>query len=147
VRAPDVEAYLHRNIPLSAAMGVRVLDGGPDHVVLEAPLHPNVNHHDTAFGGSVTTLAILAGWAHVHLRLEALGFKGHTVIQQSSIDFVAPASASFRATCEGATEAGWNRLSRMLARYGKGRIRVEASVESDGHPVAYFKGAYVALPG
>jgi thioesterase domain-containing protein len=128
-------------------MGVKVVDGGPDRVVLVAPLEPNVNHHDTAFGGSVTTLAILAGWAHVHLRLEALGFEGHTVIQRSFIDFVAPASAPFQATCEGATEAGWGRLRRMLARYGKGRISVEATVESDGHAVAYFRGDYVALTG
>lgn len=142
----EIEAYLHRHIPLAAAMGVRVIEGGPDTFVLEAPLGPNINHRETAFGGSVGALAMLAGWSHVHFRLRSEGLDGSTVIQRSSIDFVAPANGPFRASCTGADSAAWRRLRRSVERYGKGRIHVDSVVQSAGHVVAQFQGAYVVLP-
>ena len=81
-----VEAYLHEHIPLSAAMGTRVVRADPAEVRLEAPLEPNLNHRATAFGGSVAALAILAGWTVVHLRLRTEGVEARTVIQRSDED-------------------------------------------------------------
>jgi thioesterase domain-containing protein len=140
-----VQAYLYENIPLAAAMEVRVIEGGPKRVILEAPLGPNVNHRDTAFGGSVVTLAILAAWAQVQLRLQDRGVRGHTVIQRSTIEYVKPARAGFRVVCEGSIEEDWDRLCRAVDRFGKGRIRLEATVESGGREVARFRGDYVAF--
>jgi thioesterase domain-containing protein len=145
LRENEVQEYLYRHIPLSEAMGVRVVEAGPERVVLEAPLAPNVNHRDTAFGGSVVTLAILTAWAHVHFRLRARGFRGHTVIQRSSIEYTAPASTAFRAICDGAGEEEWARLCRAVDRHGKGRIHMAARVETEGREVARFEGDYVAL--
>ena len=48
----EVEQYLHRHIPLSAAMGIRVRLATPHRVELWAPLAPNINHQSTVFGGS-----------------------------------------------------------------------------------------------
>lgn len=59
----DLQAYLHRQIPLSAAMQVSVVSATLDSVVLSAPLAPNINHKYTAFGGSVSALGILAAWS------------------------------------------------------------------------------------
>lgn len=59
----ELEADLHGNIPLTQAMQVRVLEIGPDSVRLGAPLSANINHHRTAFGGSLATLATLAAWS------------------------------------------------------------------------------------
>jgi hypothetical protein len=49
-----LEQYLHEHIPLSAAMGVKVVQADPQCVVLTAPLAPNINHRDTVFGGSAS---------------------------------------------------------------------------------------------
>ena len=57
-----LETYLHDHIPLSRAMAVRVVTSAPGHVELAAPLEPNINVHGTAFGGSVSTLGVLAAW-------------------------------------------------------------------------------------
>src|SRR5262245_21829556 len=67
--ALEVERYLHQNIPLSAAMGVRVGSATPHRVELAAPLAPNINHQSTVFGGSASALAMLSAWTLVHLGL------------------------------------------------------------------------------
>ncbi len=59
----ELEAYLHQTIPLSRAMAVSVIELNPESVVLGAPLAPNVNVHETAFGGSAAALALLAAWS------------------------------------------------------------------------------------
>src|SRR6185312_7839954 len=54
VESPEalLERYLHEQIPLSAAMGLRARVATSECVQLVAPLGPNVNHNDTIFGGS-----------------------------------------------------------------------------------------------
>lgn len=143
-----VEAYLHEHIPLAASMGVRVLIAARDEVVLQAPLEPNLNHRDTAFGGSVAAVSILAGWTLVHRRLHEEGIAGRrTVIQASTVHYVAPVDAAFRATCATPDPSEWARFLRTLTRKGKARIRVEADVTCRGTLAATFEGAYVALEG
>jgi thioesterase domain-containing protein len=141
----ELEAYLHEHIPLSAAMGVQVVECVGDRVALSAPLPPNRNHRDTAFGGSVVTLAILAGWARVHLGVARAGHSVHTVIQRSSVSYEAPIVSSFQAICEPIPESSWDRLIRSLDRRGRRRVHLDVRIEADGSVVARFRGAYVAL--
>lgn len=141
-----VEAYLHEHIPLAAAMGVRVIAATVHEVILEAPLEPNLNHRDAAFGGSVAAVSILAGWTLVHRRLHEEGISGRrTVIQASSVHYVAPVDTAFRATCQSPPPTAWARFLRTLARKGRARVWVEAEVTSRGTLAARFEGAYVAL--
>ena len=53
-----IERYLHEHIPLTTHMevGVDRIDG--TGVRLTAPLAPNINHRQTAFGGSVAALRL-----------------------------------------------------------------------------------------
>ena len=140
-----MEAYLHEHIPLSAAMGITVVESSPERTVLEAPLGPNLNHRATAFGGSISTLAILTGWVHVHFRLRSEGHAVHTVIHRSTVDYTAPITSTFRATCERVSDAPWARLCRGLDRHNKGRVHVDVQIESGTAHVSHFRGAYVAL--
>ncbi len=142
-----MEAYLRKHIPLTAGMDVRVLEAGPEGVRLEAPLEPNLNHRQTAFGGSVAALGILAGWTLIHVRLRAEGYVTRTVIQGSAVHFDAPIHGSFRAVCGRVGDEAWNRFIRALTRRGKGRLHVAGHIESEGKIVATFSGAYVALRG
>jgi thioesterase domain-containing protein len=142
-----VEAYLHTHIPLSAAMGARVVGATPGTVRLAAPLAPNLNHRSTAFGGSVATLAILAGWTGVHLRLHREELDGHTVIQRSDVAYLKPVTGDFEAHTLPLDEGAWRRLRRSLARWGRGRIRVAVELTSGGETVGRMEGDYVVLSG
>jgi thioesterase domain-containing protein len=126
-------------------MGARVVRATGAEVVLAAPLPPNLNHRDTAFGGSVAALAILAGWTLVDLRLHDAGIHARTVIQSSRVDYVEPVEDVFEARATPPREPAWRRLFVGLERWGRGRIRLGVEVRSGGLTAATMEGAYVAL--
>jgi len=142
-----VEGYLHEHIPISRAMGIRVVEAGLERVALSAPLEPNVNHRSTVFGGSCASVAILAAWTLVHLRVQEAGIVGRVVIQRGATDYRLPIHGAFVATCDSPGEPAWERFIRALRRRGQARVELDAAVTSGGSIVASFSGAYVAIAG
>ena len=55
----NLEKYLHKHIPISSAMGVKVDVASSERVVLSAPFLNNINHKQTVFGGSLHAVATL----------------------------------------------------------------------------------------
>jgi thioesterase domain-containing protein len=146
LRSPaDTVRYLHRHIPVSAAMGVEVLANTPEGTVLRAPLAPNLNHRATVFGGSASAVAILAAWTWLHFVLRDADLACRVVIQRNQMDYLAPITGDFTAHCAGVAEAELEKLLRTLRRHGKGRVTVTARLEQDGNQVARFAGDYVAV--
>lgn len=142
-----VEAYLHEHIPISRAMGIRVVEATLDGVTLSAPLEPNVNHRSTVFGGSCASVAILAAWTLVHLRVQAAGIDGRVVIQRGATEYRLPIQGTFVATCASPGDPTWDRFIRALGRRGQARVELEVVVTSEDSVVASFSGAYVAIAG
>lgn len=143
--ARDLEAYLHAHIPLSAAMQVSVVSVSPEAVTLAAPLAPNINHRSTAFGGSVSTLAILSAWSLVNLRLKAEGHHTRLVIQSNRMDYDAPIESDFTATATLADPSAWLLFAKMLARKGRARIVVQSVVRCCDIVGGRFEGEFVAF--
>ncbi len=141
----DLETYLHTHIPLSAAMQVGVVASSPESVTLRAPLAPNINHRSTAFGGSVSTLAILSAWSLVNLRLKAEGLTTRLVIQSNRMDYDAPIESDFTATATLADTAAWPLFTRMLLRKGRARVVVQSVVRCGDAVGGRFEGEFVAF--
>src|SRR5476649_1974502 len=93
--AADLERFLHEQIPLTAAMGVRVTECDDAHLVLTAPLGPNRNHLQTAFGGSLHALATLSGYGLLWWLLRKP--QAHIVIRESTIQYERPVRDTLRA--------------------------------------------------
>jgi thioesterase domain-containing protein len=142
----DLEAYLHEHIPITAHMGIRVVRADLTGVTLSAPLEPNINHRSTVFGGSCASVAMLAAWALVLLRVRERGADARIVIQHGSIDYLTPIDAEFSATSHSPDEEPWSRFNRTLDRGRPARIELGSTVESEGVEVARFSGAYAAIP-
>jgi thioesterase domain-containing protein len=145
MQATDLERYLHDHIPLSRALAVRVEHLGPELVRLSAPLAPNLNHRRTAFGGSVASLAILAGWSWLLARLADRSPVPRLVIQEETVEYLAPIDAAFEAICAAPAETAWRRFERALDERGRGRLGLAADVTSEGRIAARFRGLYVAI--
>lgn len=141
----ELEHYLHEQIPLSRGMAVSVVSITPDGVVLEAPLAPNINHHETVFGGSATALALLAGWSLLHVRLRADGIANRLVIQRHTMEHERPISGPFTARSLLEQPHEWPRFTAMLARKGKARITVTCVLHQAGNPAGRLTGEFVAL--
>jgi thioesterase domain-containing protein len=142
---PHIERYLHSNIPLSAAMGVQVKVATPEHVQLAAPIGPNINHHQTVFGGSGVVLATLSAWTLLHLRLEHDRLPASLVIQRSSMEYEKPIAGDFEAVCKFSDDDSWQRFRTMFDRRGRARMTLTAHLLYETHEMGTFVGDFVAL--
>lgn len=146
MKADELQRYLHQHIPITKAMGVEVRLCRPDQVVLFAPLAPNINHRETVFGGSASTLAILSGWGLLQVALSCESIAARLVIQHNTMRYDKPIVDDFYAICRFDDTPRWSRFKTTLQRHGRARITVTSVLECQGGAVAGFEGQFVALP-
>lgn len=143
----ELTQYLHAQIPLTQAMGVTVASIDADAVALQAPLAPNINHRHSVFGGSAAALAMLAGWALLHVRLRAAGIAGRVVIQRNTMEYRHPILGPFLARATLEHPERWELFTRTLVRKRRARVAVSAAlgpVEHVERVAALFAGEFVA---
>jgi thioesterase domain-containing protein len=145
MQAKDLQAFLHDRIPLSAAMGVVVRTATLETVELAAPLAPNVNHRDTAFGGSASAVAILAAWSVLYVRMRAEGLSGRIVIRRNTMSYERPITDDFVAFASAPAAKDWARLRATLARRRTARIAVRSWLECQGESVGELEGEFAVL--
>jgi len=137
----DAEQYFHRQIPITRAMGVRVVAHDESQFVVEAPVGLNSNHLGTAFGGSINAVATLAAYGLVWLGLR--DHPVHVVVAESSIRFVRPVRETIRAICR-RPDPEWATFQTRFAEKGKAPITLSVTVVEAGQTAAEFEGIFVA---
>lgn len=136
---------LRQSMPITEALGLRVVDREGTGVILSAPLAPNVNHKGTAFAGSLNAAATLAGWGTIWLVLRDHGVQSHVVIQDSKVHYFRPIRGDFTARCKGPSAAAVERLVKAVMTKGRGRLELDVVIADEGGDAVKFHGRYVAL--
>lgn len=136
--------YLHTHIPISAAMGVELVSESAEQITLSAPFAPNINHQNTVFGGSIASVATLAAWTMIYVRLRRENLQGDLVVQRSSLDYLLPMRDVFTATCE-MDEAAWLKFTTIFAKRRKGRLHMSSNVYCDGKLGCRLTGDFVVI--
>lgn len=144
--ARDLEDFLHEKIPLTRAMGMRVLESNATHLRLEAPLEPNRNHLGTAFGGALHTMPILACYAALWMTLRDAGIDAHVIVRRSSADYKLPVTGPLRACAARPPAEISAGFIADLHRHKKARMELSAIVEGPARkPAVVFHGSFVAV--
>jgi len=139
----DLQQLLHREIPLSRAMEIRVSRCDSSLVELRAPLQPNINHKCTAFGGSLYSIAVLCGWSFVYRLLSSHQLSGHIVIQHSEVDYIRPLDGEICARCQYSDMARFEPFIKLYQRRGRSRIKLQVKLAHNGEDAVSFNGQYV----
>lgn len=151
------EEYLHAQIPITRAMGVSLesYDATTGRLVLAAPLDVNHNHLGTAFGGSLSALCTLAGYALLWLELarqngdetdQSPVTQAHVVVKESTISYRRPVKdAMIRVVCERPDADVMRTFHHQFAQKGKARVVLSCSVIEDAQICVEFTGTYVAI--
>lgn len=141
----DLEKYLHEQIPISSAMGVKVEVASRERIVLSASFLNNINHKQTVFGGSLHALATLTCWSLLHINLLEL-FKNpfQIVIASSEIKYIAPVTLNFKAECLHPDIDVWERFLTILHKKGKARVLLHAKIFEKGQLCVDYSGTFVA---
>lgn len=141
----ETTRYLHAHIPITRQIGAEVRAYGGKSIRLAAPLAPNSNHWNAAFGGSLSALAILSGWALVSLALRDRGIDARVVIRRSEMDFDAPVTGELVVSSTLPPAAEWERFLSTFTRRGLARVHVHGAVGASGGRSGTHAAAYAAL--
>jgi thioesterase domain-containing protein len=136
------EKFLHEKIPITRAMGLRVVANDESGFTIEAPVALNSNHLQTAFGGSINAVATLA--AYGFLWMEINDSATHVVVAQSSIRFLMPVRETIRAQCVRPDVENLKAFHRTLETKGRARICLQVQVIEADATAAEFEGIFVA---
>ncbi len=138
-----LEEILHTEIPISKAMGVKVLAVSESSASLSAPLAANINHKHTAFGGSLYSLCVLSGWSLLYWRLHLLGVAAHIVIQESRIRYLKPVGEDMLAIAKFDDVETVSRQVRMFRRKARARFSLNSTIYAADELAVSFTGTYV----
>src|SRR4030067_48270 len=136
----DLERLLHAEIPLARAMGRRVARAAQNGLPLGAALAPNLNHKQTAFGGSLNSLATLACWGLIQLLVRERGQAITVVIQESSVQYLKPVVRDFEAVCPPPPAPVIERFLHTLERRGRARLALGGALHPHGEMRLRFAG-------
>ncbi|GAB3787305.1 YiiD C-terminal domain-containing protein [Dyella agri] len=137
--------FIRDKIPLARAMDLELLAHNDELLILGAPLAPNVNDKGCAFGGSLVSLMTLCGWGLVELALRKQGHDCDVFVGESTVRYLQPVWADFRAEARLAEDADWAGFFATLQARGRARIEVSCHVPgTDGLPAATLTARFVA---
>jgi len=140
-----LRSKLRRDMPITRALGLRVVGREGAGLILNSPLAPNINHKGTAFAGSLNATATLAGWGTIWLVLREHGIMSHVVIQDSAVHYFRPVTGDFTATCKPPSAHAVDRLVKSVAKKGRGRIELDVTIADASGDAVRFHGRYVAM--
>ena len=139
----ETEEFFYEKIPITRAMGVRVAEFDGSQLKLIAPIALNHNHLGTAFGGSLSAMATLAGYGLLWLEM---GDKAaHLVIRRSELSFRRPVRGEIVAICRRPGQDQLLAFKNAFAQHRKARIALDVTIEEEGLVAVEFRGIFVAL--
>lgn len=141
----NLQDRIERLIPMTGALGLRLVSFDGKTLTVEAPLEPNHNHQNTAFGGSLYCVGVMAAWSLLQLWLDEKGLPGDIVIQSGAMDYSDPVTDDFAATARFPDSAVMEKFEAMLRRRGKARLSLESDLLQHGEPRGRFSGRFVIL--
>lgn len=134
------------SMPPVAALAIEIHALSAERVELAAPLAANVNDKGCAFGGSIASVATLAGWLLVNARVDELGATADVYVQTSTVNYLAPLFEDLRIVADLADADDAPGFAQALRTRGRGRIAIQATaVNAAGVEVATFSGRFVAI--
>ena len=139
----SLQKILNEEIPITRALGISVDYLTENSIILSAPLANNINHKSTAFGGSLYSVAVLAGWAMIYSILDSLNLHAHIVIHESDIQYLKPVNQDIQASCKIINHSEFDKKIKLFKRKGISRIMLNVEVKNSGQLAVRFTGQYV----
>lgn len=139
-----LQSVIESEIPITKSIGIKVENYNNKSLILSAPLEQNINHKNTAFGGSLYTVAVLSGWGLVYLLLEEHNLSGHIVIHESNVKYLKPVTTEIIAHSSFESDQQCKQFIKLYKRKGIARINIESRILCHAETSVIFKGEYVA---
>jgi len=145
----ELERLIVEEMPITQHLEFSLATDEEGRLQVSAPLQPNANHMGSAFGGSLSMLATVTGWAMMHQvvqdAVEDMKRRVEVMIQESDIEYMRPVYENISVICERPDEDALERFQQMLDRWGRARLDLKCKIDAAGERAVTFIGSYVAL--
>lgn len=143
----DLQNYIETNIPIIKSLKFSISEINGNNIVVEAPFKEHINHTNSAFGGSISSLMTLAGWAKAKVIMESIDNKATIVIQESNVKFIKPVLDDFIAYTDTEDITDMVKFENMYKKHGKTRINIKVFLKekNKNNILASFEGMFVII--
>ena len=145
----ELERLIVEEMPITQHLEFSLAADEDGRVHASAPLQPNANHMGSAFGGSLSMLATVTGWAMMHRvvedAVEDMKRRVEVMIQESDIEYLRPVYDNISVICERPDEDALERFEQMMERWGRARLELKCKIDAAGERAVTFMGKYVAM--
>lgn len=139
-----LEETLHREVPLTRTMGVRVEEHDGRELLFLADFEPNINIHGTAFGGSLYSICAVVCWGLLHLKFEDEELPAHSVLGDARISYRLPVRGDIEARCRLPDDGSYEAFVENLRAGRRSRLELTAEILVDQGVAVRFVGSYSA---
>ena len=143
--ASKLQDFFKSHLPITQYMEMKVESYDGNTLVLHAPLDPNINDKQTAFGGSLYNASVMACWGMLYLKTLEANIECNQVVTKGSIEYKAPVKGDIRAICHAPDKAELDNLINVFKEKGRARMSLKASIECSGRTAVEFEGSYAIL--
>ncbi len=137
--------FLKAHVPATQYMGIDVGHYDGKSLTLSAPLHPNINDKQTAFGGSLYTICVMNCWGMVYLKTLEKGITCNQVVTQSNISYYAPVDGEITSICECPAKEELDTFFERYEEKGRSKITLYAEVQCNGKTAVKFESTYAII--
>lgn len=141
--------FFVEHLPITQFMGLEVESYDGEQLVLSAPLAPNINDKQTAFGGSLYNAAVMACWGFAYLKTQEKGLVCNQVVAGGEVKYLAPVTGKIRAVCKNPGDKVIASFLDHFNRKGRAKISLQAEISCDGEAdsavAVTFSGQYAIL--
>lgn len=141
--------FFVEHLPITQFMGLEVESYDGEQLILTAPLEPNINDKQTAFGGSLYNAAVMACWGFVYLKTQEKGIECNQVVTGGEVKYKAPVAGTIRAIAQAPNADEFDRFFADYNEAGKAKISLNAIITTDGKAdskvAVAFSGQYAIL--
>lgn len=137
----EFERLLQDHIPLAGAMQARLGAFAGESLTVHAPLAANRNHYGTAFGGSIYTVSLLAGWGLASLLLD---HSAMIVVEHAQADYKRPITEDLVAVAHPAADADVEAFTADFREHGKARLGVTVQMTANARPAFQLDARFAA---
>ncbi len=140
-----LQDFFKSHLPITQFMEMDVESYDGKTLVLHAPLNPNINDKQTAFGGSLYNASVMACWGMLYLKTLEANITCNQVVTKGSIEYKAPVKGDIRAICHAPDETELAKLMKAFKDKGRARLTLQATIECSGKIAVEFEGTYAIL--
>ncbi|HAS79815.1 MAG TPA: hypothetical protein DCR90_02780 [Fusobacteriaceae bacterium] len=143
----ELQKYIIENIPIVKDMGFIIEKIKDNKVIVSGEYKKHINHTNSVFGGSISSVMTLAGWGRVRILIEDIDSSAIILIKNNSTDFIKPVVEDYIVITEPLLKKDIEKLIKTYNRFGKGRIKVMATLrhKTSLDTLAKFKGKFVVI--